>query len=51
MIPTTLLEKVTCEVILMQSLHYHDDRSIFFVVEALDECAAVPFDHALPCRL
>ena len=51
MIPTALSQEVASEVILMQALHDRNDGARLFVIEARDECAAIPVDHALPGRL
>jgi Resolvase, N terminal domain len=51
MIPTALLQEVASEVVLMQALHDRNDGARLFVIEARDECAAIPVDHALTGRL
>jgi len=35
----------------VQALHDRNDRARLLVIEARDECAAIPIDHALPGRL
>src|SRR5207249_3235895 len=48
-LPTTLSEEIAGQVVLVQALHDHADRISFLVVEARDQAAAVPVDHA-PAR-
>ena len=47
MLPPAGFEKVTREIIFMQTLHHDDDGARLFVVEPGDQRAAVPIDHAL----
>ena len=51
MIPTALSQEVAGKVVLVQSLHHRNDRARLLVIEARDECTAIPIDHALPGRL
>src|SRR6202521_459767 len=51
MIPTALSQEVASKVVFVQALHDRNDRARLLVIEARDECAAIPIDHALPGRL
>jgi hypothetical protein len=51
MIPTALSQEVAGKVVVVQALHDRNDCARLLVIEARDECAAIPIDHALPGRL